>query len=974
MFVAPSLIVALALVAGAEVRGPLSPDEARKAFHIAPGLRVELVASEPDLESPVAMAFDVDGRLWVVEMRDYPNGPTKGQPPEGRLRILEDRDATGRYRHAAFFAEGLLFANGVLPWRGGAIVTCAPHILYLKDGHREVLYEGFAAENPQLRVSHPVLGLDNWVYVANGLRGGQVKRTGRPDVAPINLSGMDFRFDLLHDQFEAVTGMGQYGNTFDDWGHRFVCTNRNHLTPIVLPNRYVHRNPFLAVPEPARDDQRPGGSARVYPLSKNWTTSAFHAGTFTAACGVTIYRGNLLPQPFRGSAFTCEPTGNLVHQEVLTPHGAGFRGKPAREGVEFLATPDDWCRPVSLAHGPDGALYVVDMCRAVIEHPQFMPAELKDRRDLLLGKERGRIWRIVPEGMKERPRPPHLSKATTAELVALLGHADAWWRTTAQRLLLERQDQAAVPLLQKLVRQSDQALARVHAAWLLNGVNGLDAELILGLLDDVNPRAREQGVVLAEGALARNAALQERLTALASDPDARLRYQVALSLGEWDDDRILVPLARVALAGVDDHWTRQAVASSVCRRAGPLVATLVRQGLTDERSAGRFILLNELSALVGGRQDADEVAGLLETLATLPGSDGDRWRLAGLDGLTEGMGRRGTQFNVFLATRPSSRKAVVERATQLLTRAALVAADDKREPADRVSAIALLAHAPWDAAGPVLTNLVVDDSALDVRLAAVRALAAHPRPEVTAVLMKAWRTYPHAVRREVAEAMLRQPDRALAFLGEVEAGRVQPGDLDPQRSRQLVNHPRLDVRDRARKLLQDCLPADRKEVLRTYQAALKVKGDARRGRTIFEKNCATCHRFGGAGHEVGPDISDAALKAPDALLVDILDPNAAIDSNYVSYAVTTKSGRLLTGLLSSETPSSVTLKRAEGQTEVVLRQDIEAITSSGTSLMPEGLEKTVAVPDMADLLAFLRNWRFLEAGGAAQSEGKRPGQ
>jgi putative membrane-bound dehydrogenase-like protein len=946
---------------------PLTPEGAQAAFRVAPGLRIELVAAEPDIQSPVAMAFDEDGRLWVVEMRDYPNGPAKGQPPEGRLVILEDRAGTGRYHLRSVFADELLYANGLMPWRGGAVVTCAPHILYLDDSRhtgkadrRDVLYEGFATQNPQLRVSHPILGLDNWVYVANGLRGGQIKAGGRPDAPPINISGMDFRFDLIHDRGEAVAGMGQYGNTFDDWGRRFVCTNRNHIIPLVMPDHYIRRNPYLAIPEPVRDNQNPGGAARVYPLSKNFTTASYHAGTFTAACGVTVYRGSLLPAAFRDCAFTCEPTGNLVHQEILTPDGAGFRYRPAREGVEFLATPDDWFRPVNLAHGPDGALYVVDMYRAVIEHPEWMPPELKNRRDLLDGKDKGRIWRIVPENYHARPKGPQLSKASTPELVELLGHPDAWWRTTAQRLILERQDRGAIEPLHRLVQSSSQPLARLHAACLLQALGELDAELVLHLLKDAHPRIREHAVQLAEKWLAGNRSLQEQTVALASDPDARLRFQVALSLGAWDDDRVVPPLAQIALAGVDDRWTRMAVASSVPQRAGALIVTLCRlhPGLTGQVTPGRLTLLQELAALVGGRRDPAEVADVLAALTALPGPEKVRWQLAGLTGLANGMGRRGTQLAVFLESLPEAKKSLVEQTTLLLTQAAAVAADRKRALPERLASVGLLAHAPWPTASPTLLRLVADEADPDLRLASVRALAAHPRPEVAPVLLKAWRSYTPAVRREVTEAVLRQPDRILAFLDEVQAGHIKPGDLDPQRSRQLINHARPDIRDRARQLLQASLPADRKQVLQRYRAALTLKGDTERGRVVFQKNCATCHRVAGLGVQVGPDISDTLGKAPEAILNDILDPNAAIDSNYLNYIVTTQGGKVLTGIIAAETASSITLRRAENQTDVVLRQDIEEIQSTGVSLMPEGLEKTITVEEMADLLTFLKNWRY----------------
>lgn len=952
-----------------EAPSPLTPAQSLAAFRIAPGLRLELVAAEPEIESPVAMAFDEDGKLWVVEMRDYPNGPAPGQPPQGRIRLLEDRDGDGRYEHSSVFADQLLFANGVLPWRGGVLVTAAPYIIHLRDtdgdgkaDRRDVLYEGFATQNPQLRVSHPILGLDNWIYVANGLRGGQVKRSGQADAQPINLSGMDFRFDLIHDRAEAISGMGQYGNTFDDWGRRFVCTNRNHLVPIALANRYIQRNPFLVAPELARDNQNAGGAAKVFPLSKNWTTSSLHTGTFTAACGVMIYRGTLLPVEYQGAAFTCEPTGNLVHQEVLTAAGAGFRSHPAREGVEFLATPDDWCRPVFLAHGPDGALYIVDMYRAVIEHPEFMPAELKNRPDLTLGKDRGRIWRVVPENHVTKAVRPQLSKATTAELVALLAHADAWWRTTAQRLLLERQDRSAVELLRKLCLSSDQPLARVHAAWLLGTFDALEVDTVQRLLQDKHPRVREQAVLLAERWLAQSPPLQERVLHLATDADARVRFQVALTLGEWDNERILAPLASIALAGVEDRWTRVAVASAVPNRAGALLGVLLQpaRGLTTQSAASHLTLVQELCALVGARRELPEVAAVLDGLGVLPGRDAVRWQMAGLTGLAEGMGRRSTQLGVFLQSLGETRRSAAERAAALLTQAATVAGDAKQDSAERLAAVRLLAHAPWETAEPVLSRLLSEEAAQELRLATVRALAAHPRPEVAGLLVKGWRGYTPALRREVTEALLRQPDRILFLLNEVEAGRIKPSDLDALRTRQLVNHNRSAIRDRARKLLQENLPAERKQVIERYQSALTLAADPKRGQVVFQKNCATCHRVASVGVDVGPDIADTRTKTLEALLVDILNPNQAIDNNYINYLITTKSGKSLTGMIAAETASSMTLRRAENQTEVVLRQDIEEIQSTGQSLMPEGVEKTITVEEMADLLSFLKNWRYLD--------------
>jgi putative heme-binding domain-containing protein len=654
---------------------------------------------------------------------------------------------------------------------------------------------------------------------------------------------------------------------------------------------------------------------------------------------------------------TCEPTGNLIHQEVLRPTGGTFRGHPSRHGVEFLATPDDWFRPVSLAPGPDGALYVVDMYRAVIEHPEFMPPELKDRPDLTLGKDRGRIWRIVPAGHKGKPIRPRLSKATTAQLVGLLAHADGWWRTTAQRLLLERQDRSAMPPLRKLCAESPRPLARLHAAWLLEGFGALDADLLDRLLRDSHPRLREQAVLLAERRLAGAPALQKRLLALADDPDARVRFQLALTLGEWDDPRILKPLAQIAEAGLEDRWTRLAVASAVPRRAGALLALLLGKG---EPAPARLALLQELAALVGARRDPAEVGALLQKLFAAADRGAVPWQLAVLNGLADGLGRRGGQLGVVLKALPASYRPAVRQTEALLGGVAALAADAKKAAGERLAATRLLAHAPWKIAGPALRRLLADERDQQLRLAAVRALAAQPSPEVSGLLMKSWRAYTPAVRREVTEAMLRQPERALFLLEEVAAGRVKPGDIDALRTRQLLSHSRAEVRKRASKLLRGSLPAERKAVLAKYAAALKLKGDARRGQAVFAKNCATCHRVAGVGIDVGPDIADTRTKTAAMLLNDILEPNAAIDANYINYLVTTKSGKVLSGIIVTETASSLTLRRAENQTDVVLRQDIEALTSTGASLMPEGLEKNISVAEMADLLSFLKNWRYLD--------------
>ena len=463
------------------VKGPLSPTSALEQLQIASGLRLELVATEPEVIDPVAIRFGGDGRLWVVEMKDYPHGPAAGEKPRSRIKVLRDTDGDGHYETASVFADELLFVTGIQPWRDGVIATMAGQVAFLKDtdgdgkaDHSETWYQGFAQENTQLRANHPRFGLDNHIYIANGLRGGTVVDPRDPKAKPLPLSGKDFRFDPTTFAYESLTGPGQFGLTFDDFGNRFVCTNRNPLKHIVLEERYIGRNRGYAPVATAYDVAKAGAESRVFAISRAWTTSNLHAGQFTAACGVLIYRGNGLPQRFYGNGFTCDPTGNLVHRERVRSRGATFSSTPAQNGVEFLASKDEWFRPVNLAHGPDGGLYVVDMCRAVIEHPQFMPAELKERPDLLWGADRGRIYRVTAMADKVKRRPPQLDSAASSLLVSLLEHPNAWHRETAARLLFERQDKTVVKKLAQLAVDGRHAQARVHALWTLEGLQSLD--------------------------------------------------------------------------------------------------------------------------------------------------------------------------------------------------------------------------------------------------------------------------------------------------------------------------------------------------------------------------------------------------------------------------------------------------------------------------------------------------------------------
>src|SRR4051812_19418013 len=513
----------------------LSPQESLKRIVVDPGLKAELVACEPNLTSPVAVRFDEDGRMWVVEMRDYPTGPTKEFPARSRISVLTDKDGDGFYETATVFADNLPFATGIQPWKGGVFVTMAGKVAYLKDTDgdgkadvNETWYTGFSQGNQQLRANHPLLALDGHIYISNGLRGGKIVDPTRPDVKPVSISGRDFRFDPRTREFEAVSGDGQFGNTFDDYGNRFVCTNRNPVIHVVLKDRLLKKNPLVTVGAVQRDVAKTAGDSRLYSIGHVWVTSNLHEGTFTAACGVHVFRGDALPNNYYGNVYTCDPTARVVHREIMKPDGVTFVSNRLPEEREFFASADEWCCPVNLETGPDGAMYVVDMYRQIIEHPEWMPDELKKRPNMRAGWDRGRIYRVVSKD-KSGQKPTKLAGGSSESLVQTLASPNAWQRETAGRLLLEKPSKSLQAPLRELAVKGNSVPTRICAIRLLSALHMADDDVLMKLCEDAHPRIVEQGILAAEPRVRESKELRERISQLASsNADARVRFNALL--------------------------------------------------------------------------------------------------------------------------------------------------------------------------------------------------------------------------------------------------------------------------------------------------------------------------------------------------------------------------------------------------------------------------------------------------------------
>ena len=482
----------------APLPSPLSPADALKAFEVVPGLRVELVAAEPLVASPCAIAFDSTGRLFVAENRGYPIGPKEGEKPAGVIALLEDTDGDGRMDKRTVFADGLTFPNGVLPWSGGLIVTCAPDVLFLKDNdgdgvadERKVLLTGFATTgSTQLRVNAPTIGPDGLIYLAAGLSGGTVTCPSHPERPALKMTS-DIRFHPQSLEVELVDGKSQYGMSFDVFGNRFICMNRVPVQHVVFDSKWLKRNPRLAFSETVQDcNERNafnginGGhdGVRLFPISSNITTADGHAGSFSAACGVKVWQGkSLLTPECSGAVFSCDPTGNLIHADRLTPKGATFMATPAYEGREFLASRDDWFRPVYLAKGPEGALYVADMYRKVIEHPDYLAEEVRKHTDFESGKTLGRIWRVRAEKVPN----PQLQKALINP------------RVNFRQIIEQGVDaspEATKALVMAVIRESEDKWMRNAV---LSGIGGREVSFLQALLIEL-PREAKVGAGLAE--------------------------------------------------------------------------------------------------------------------------------------------------------------------------------------------------------------------------------------------------------------------------------------------------------------------------------------------------------------------------------------------------------------------------------------------------------------------------------------------
>lgn len=936
-------------------RFPLSPEESAKLWEVDGDYEMQLVASEPLTCDPVDVVWDEKGRMFVAEMGDYPLPVEDGGPFLSRIRLLSDTDGDGVMDKAVTWADGLDHVQGLMPMKGGLLATTRTAILFLEDTEgddiadvRKTLFTLNEPGHNQLQVSSPRYGLDNHVWLCNGLDGKQIYPGNEPDKTT-DITRLNLHYDPRTGAIEPITGAGQFGGTLDDFNRHFSCSNRNPIMFSVMPLAAVKRNPLAGITVGHEDIQPPG--APVYPLALSHTTSAAHAGTHTAACGIGLYRGDLMPD-LAGEIFVCDPTGQLVTRNRLVPNGASFIAERIGEKRDFLVSADEWSRPVNVRNGPDGALYIVDMYRRFIDHARFFPEDFAKSHYMRAGFDQGRIWRLAPKGSKPAPAKA-LPAGDTAALVALLESANGWTRTGSQRLLVEKKDASAVPLLEKLLASAGDPRTKAHVLWTLAGLDALKADHLEPVFAQSTDSGLLENALHAAIAIGAEKELADAILKATAKDVPRFRF-LTISLDPtlaWSADS----LAQAVAAAPGDAWLRKAIFSSLPATAPPILLSLLDDKAFLAKPASETgPVLTDFARLVAARGELKEIASLLSQLEGEPGAN----QFALVSGLSEGLARsplKQKSLAALIAAKLPELGEGTAALEALLAKATTIALDRQATEEARIAALTLVAQRPLDEKKEVVSSLIVLAESPAIQSAACRILARDKRELVADFFFQKWNTLTPAARTEALELITASPATGLILMQKMKAGEISPGLMPPMTRWSYGRSTNEEIKALALELFGQA-NSDRAALIASYRETLtKHPGDPEKGALVFQKAaCVTCHQVGGVGVDVGPSLNDVKIKPAEALLTDILDPNRAVEERWVSQTVEATDGRILAGLVHGEDAAAITLRVPGGVTMTVPKAEVKSLVSSGMSLMPVGLEAAITKEEMADLIAFLK--------------------
>jgi putative membrane-bound dehydrogenase-like protein len=987
----------------------LDPQAALAAFEVLPGFRVELVAAEPLVVDPVAFAFDAKRRLWVVEMRDYSEMEDERL---GRVARLVDEDGDGRMDHRSTFVEGLSWPTAITCWKDGVIVAEPPHLWFFRDtdddgvcDQRENWGTGFQRNNVQGLVNSFRWTVFGSIHGATSSAGAEV--VGLVAQPSILLRGRDFEIDPRGPFLTPTSGGGQHGMSFNRWGDKFVTSNSDHLQQVLLVDGYRVGSGAIDLPPARQSIAVDGPQAEVFRSSpvEPWRIVRTQlraaglvpgvvegggrpAGYFTGATGTCIVDRELgFGSPEYDTALVCDVGSNLIHRKRLVPGDLFFKGERMDAGKELLRSKDIWFRPVQLGDGPDGCVYVADMYREVIEHPKSLPPVIKKHLDLNSGNDRGRIWRIVPTERKSMPFPPDLTALNPDELVAVLNHPIGWQRLTASRLLLEKsahtspqREQGAITRTGNENAKSEGPFAAAAgryaegwsdlpqklrgflmsgpkpAAWpvalhLLGKTNGLNEQVVRMALGHPDPRVRQHGVIALESM---NPELQQAFQGfleglvIQKESSPVLRLQLALSAQRFPD-----PTRRAVLKGIIkidtgvSPWMTSAVAIS--SGSGTQFTELCLDAFPDQVIPQAW--LRALIQMLADQRTTLEADVIDERLKRVISRPQQRRLVLGL--LTE------------LPKRSMAEK-LAERLFDSMDFAYSTAAEACRY--GRLEQIAtpaqLLTAARWSRLGreedalPCLEGLLHPSRSQAVQMLAVESLAWRGGPKEMETLIGKWSQL-SGLQRAKAWTTISHSSQGLDLLATaIDKQLFNPVFLAPDQQQFLRAHPNLAVRSRFEPLLSRGQREVVADLLKRYQSAIqeaRSESTKAQGQGVFVKVCASCHRWENVGVDVGPLLGgNVREKTAEQLLMAILDPSREVEAKYWAYTVVLADGRVFSGLLEEEGLDAIVLRSPGGDRHRLVRSEIETMTQSGKSLMPEGLEQQISPEEMRSLIGFLK--------------------
>ena len=965
--------------------------KALNSIQVMDGFEVELVAADPLIADPVAMEIDEDGNWFVLEMSGYPLDLSK----KGHVKKLVDTNQDGYPDKSILFADSLTLPMGIMKWKKGILVADSPNIIYLEDtdgdnkaDKREVILTGFSLSNPQHNMNSPKFGIDNWIYVGHsgainsfsyenifGDKGKEITFAGNPNAPklPQNGNGRNVRFKPGSFEIESLSGETQYGHTTDPWGRRFYTDNADHLFHEVIDARYVNANKNLVISEAMSKIPDHGDACEVYPISENPNHQLLtDIGVVSSSCSVTWYDGGAFGKDFKNVTFIGEPTHNLVHADIIESKGATFSGKRLLEKKEFLASKDPWFRPVNFYVGPDGALYVVDYYRQLIEHPEWMSDEVNKSGALYNGSTKGRIYRVTKKGSDPMDwmKSVRLSEKSSDELVKLLSHENGWFRKTAQRLLFQRGDKKVASALSDLVR-SDVEYGTVAALWLLHDWGILNPKDLENALQSGYEGVRENALQLADRMMQKpgfkgNSAINESLIKLADDPSARVRFQWICSSSYLSLPKMAELKAKILTKDIDDHWTGiAAIASS--QGAEYDLLKFSTQAMGPTASEGKSEFLEYLAATLVKKGDTEFLNLAIDT-----NPKNDWWQAAILKGVAAYVNETDADFQLseaqkdlmartFYSTENNELRGSIIRIfaiSGLPKNTAIIAEGSKKASVSankelQAGSLKLVALAKTPAVEAQLVSLLSQKNPEHLQVAAITSLPKIIKPADLIAINRAYSSMAPKAKKEWIKYMLFNDTYITSLLKEVEKNNIPKADLAWPQFVELMNYYDKGVRAFARKVL--AISEDRKAILQNYLPAAEMAGNAENGKKVFEANCTTCHIIKDVkGVEFGPNLSTLKSRNAMSIVTEIINPNNSIADKYGQWEVEKTDGTRLTGIITSENNQSIALKLMGGETQNIEKNRIKSKRDMRVSAMPNGLEGNINLKAMADLIAYIK--------------------